>query len=231
MVNCTIVGCSSDSSKPVRNICSFHKLPTIIMHQGPQMVEITTERRRVWLSVISRDNLPCLENVSVCSNHFESGKPAYVMKTFDVDWTPCINLGHDKVNVGTLQAASDRAIRTEQRRQRMEEAATSSSVASSSVGAQVSVEDTGCVFVNEGTQTDQGVLCHSKTVQMTTPPQTVMLGSRQMTGIFSMRRFFLSDDSKVHYYTGLTKCALLLSTFEFVMTPFCNGEKRAFYWR
>ena len=40
----------------------------------------------------------------------------------------------------------------------------------------------------------------------------------------------MSDDSKVHYYTGLTKCALLLSTFEFVMAPFCNGEKRAFYW-
>ena len=71
--------------------------------------------------------------------------------------------------MSTFQAASDRAIRTEQRRQRMEEAATSSSVASSSVVAQVSEEDTGCVFVNEGTQTDRGVLCHSKTVQ-TTPP-------------------------------------------------------------
>ena len=77
--------------------------------------------------------------------------------------------------MSTLQAASDRAIQTEQRRQRMEEATTSSSVASSSVGAQVSEEDTGCVFVNESTQTDQGVLCISKTVQ-TTPPQTCDVG-------------------------------------------------------
>ena len=112
------------------------------------------------------------------------------MKTFDVDWAPCINLGHDKVNVSTLQAASDRAIRTEQRRQRMEEAATSSSVASSSVVAQVSEEDIGCVFVNEGTQTDQGVLYHSKTVHKQLHLRLVMLGFRQMTGIFSMRGFF-----------------------------------------
>ena len=131
--------------------------------------------------------------------------------------------------MSTFQAASDRAIRTEQRRQRMEETATSSSVASSSVVAQVSEEDTDCVFVNEGTQTDRGVLCHSKTVQ-TTPPQTCDVGVQTDDWNFFNEKVFLSDDSKVHYYTGLTKCALLLSTFEFVMKPFCNGEKRAFYW-
>ena len=38
MVNCAIVGCSSDSSKPGRNNCSFHKPPTIITHQGPSLV-------------------------------------------------------------------------------------------------------------------------------------------------------------------------------------------------
>jgi len=41
----------------------------------------------------------------------------------------------------------------------------------------------------------------------------------------------LSDDAKVHYYTGLPNCALFLSTFEFVMKPFCHGEKCDFYWR
>ena len=109
----------------------------------------------------------------------------------------------------------------------MEEAATSSSVASSSVGAQVSEEDIGCVRVLKLIKECCVTVKRCKQLHL----RLVMLGFRQMTGIFSMRRFFfLSDDSKVHYYIGLTKCALLLSTFEFVMKPFCNGEKWAFYW-
>ena len=136
MVNCAIVGCSSDSSKHGRNNCSFHKLPTIIKHQGPQMVEITTERRRVWLSVISRDDLPCLENVYVCSNHFESGK--------------CYKC------------------------------------------AQVSEEDTGCVFVNDAIMVLKLIKECYVTVKWCKQLhlRLVMLGFRQMTRIFSMRRFF-----------------------------------------
>ena len=63
MVNCVIYGCSSDSSKPGREKVSFYKLPAIVTHQGPQMLEITTERRRAWLAAISRDDLRCLDNV------------------------------------------------------------------------------------------------------------------------------------------------------------------------
>jgi len=43
------------------------------------------------------------------------------MKRWDVDWAPSLNLGHDKVNLNALQAASDRATRTEMRRRRVEE--------------------------------------------------------------------------------------------------------------
>ena len=73
------------------------------------------------------------------------------MSKFDVDWAPCINLGHEKINVSTLQAASDRAAQTEMRRRRMEEATQSSSV----VTDHVSGEDTGPKFADKGTQTDE----------------------------------------------------------------------------
>ena len=90
------------------------------------------------------------------------------------------------------------------------------------------------MFVTEGTQTDIGsheVLHDSKSVQ-TTPPKTSDDGVQTEDYNFFNENCFLSDDAKVHYYTRLTtKCALLLSTFEFVMKPFCNGEKQAFYWR
>ena len=36
-------------------------------------------------------------------------EPVYVMNKSDVDWCPSINLGHNKINVVALQAASKRA--------------------------------------------------------------------------------------------------------------------------
>ena len=42
---------------------------------------------------------------------------------------------------------------------------------------------------------------------------------------------FLSDDAKVQYYTGLSNCELLLSTFEFVMKSFVGGDNRSYYWQ
>jgi len=72
MVRCAINGCSNKSG---RDKVSFHKLPTIKTNEGPQMLELTTERRRrVWLSAISREDLTDLDNVSVCGNHFVKGK-------------------------------------------------------------------------------------------------------------------------------------------------------------
>ena len=53
--------------------------------------------------------------LSVLIFFYTLGKPAYEMSKFVVDWAPCINLGHEKINVSTLQAASDRATRTEMR--------------------------------------------------------------------------------------------------------------------
>ena len=67
-------GCSSDSSKPGQEKVSFYKLPAIVTHQGPQMLEIMTEWRRAWLAAISRDHLQCLDNVYVYTKHFVSGK-------------------------------------------------------------------------------------------------------------------------------------------------------------
>jgi len=42
-------------------------LPTLRTHEGQQMLEITTQRRRAWLSAISREDVDCLEKVYACS--------------------------------------------------------------------------------------------------------------------------------------------------------------------
>ena len=52
----------------------FYKLPAIICHQGQQMLEITNEHHRAWLTAtcISREDLTDdkLGNVFVCEHHF-----------------------------------------------------------------------------------------------------------------------------------------------------------------
>ena len=51
-----------------------------------------------------------------------AGKPAYVMDRSNVDWTPCLELGHHKISASALQEASGRATYTALRRRRIIEA-------------------------------------------------------------------------------------------------------------
>lgn len=72
MVICAIIGCSNRSG---RDRCAFFRLPAVIKHQGQQMLEITTERRKAWLAAICRADLAVdkLGNVFVCQKHFCKG--------------------------------------------------------------------------------------------------------------------------------------------------------------
>ena len=59
--------------------------------------ELTAERRRRWISAISREDLTdsILENDRDCSKHFVSEEPAKDWYRFNVDW-PTLSLGHSK---------------------------------------------------------------------------------------------------------------------------------------
>ena len=54
------------------------------------------------------------------------GEPAYIMDKSNVDWAPCLHLGHDKIKLSVLQSASERAMQTESRRRKMDEASAQS---------------------------------------------------------------------------------------------------------
>jgi len=88
MVICAIVGCSNRSgtdkvtsivgcsNRSGRDKVTFHRLPVVVKHQGPQMLEITSERRKAWLAAISREDLKGkrLDKVFICSHHFVNSK-------------------------------------------------------------------------------------------------------------------------------------------------------------
>ena len=93
---CLIVDCSRKTGrgKGVR----LYRVPAIITNQGPEVEELSIERRRLWISAISRADLTdkILNSDKVCDQHFHSGTAAPLWDRYNVDWVPTLNLGHDK---------------------------------------------------------------------------------------------------------------------------------------
>ncbi|CAH3106647.1 unnamed protein product [Porites lobata] len=117
MVNC--------HSRTVRDKeISFFRVPVIVKNQGEACEELSIERRRRWLSAISRDGLTenLIQSGRVCSRHFVQGKPAASWDKWNVDWVPTLNLGHSKkaaCSNDELQMA--RGERAKERRKRQQE--------------------------------------------------------------------------------------------------------------
>ena len=86
---------------------------------------MSAERRRRWLTAISRDNLTerILEYDRVCGEHFQSGKAAPLWDKWNVDWVPSLKLGHEKLKVSeaSVQQSQEKARRATERRKRMVE--------------------------------------------------------------------------------------------------------------
>ena len=99
MVLCIIVGCGNKSGKSSqkKGFC-FSRVPKIVKKEGEMMEELTTRRRRPWISAISRGDLTDnkLEHERVCYRHFVSGQAAKQWDQFGVDWVPTLHLAHTK---------------------------------------------------------------------------------------------------------------------------------------
>ena len=125
MPMCLIVGCSRKTGrgKGVR----LYRVPAIITNQGPEVEELSIERRRLWISAISRADLTdkILNSDKVCDQHFHSGTAAPLWDRYNVDWVPTLNLGHNKRATQSeqhqAQSRETRAERSKERRKRQAE--------------------------------------------------------------------------------------------------------------
>ena len=70
----------------------------MVTNQGEEAEKLSKERRSLWISAISRDDLSeqILANDRVCGRHFVSGKAAKSLDRFNTDCVPTLNLGHEK---------------------------------------------------------------------------------------------------------------------------------------
>ena len=125
MVLCIIVGCGNKTGKSLKknDPVRFSRVPKIVNNEGEMTEELTTRRRRAWLSAISRDDLTeeKLENERVCHRHFVSGQAGKRWDQFDVDWVPTLHLGHTKKpRQVDLQLDAERAERRKRRQEIIE---------------------------------------------------------------------------------------------------------------
>ena len=104
----------------------FFRVPVVVKHQGEEVEELSSERRRKWIAAINRQDLTekTLENDRVCSLHFINGEAAASWDQFNVDWVPTKQLGYSKSGPEEAQKVSQetvnaRAARARARRKRL----------------------------------------------------------------------------------------------------------------
>ena len=245
---CLVLNCADDNSK--RKDLSFCRVPKVITNQGEKMEILTSERRRKWLSSISRQDLTdkILRNDRVCGEHFHSGKAAPSWDKFNVDWVPSLNMGHQKYTIdeASLQQSREKAKRVSERRKRSLERETDEIVAEKLQ----KVDEPGVVVKSlfDSTMMDSEMvdiediaenlpynLSHAMTqtkfststaATQTSESYNIML---QPEPLLQRRcsefdeQFFAGNDDKVKFYTGLPSYEILLKVYSFVE---CHVERR-----
>lgn len=237
---CLVLNCSNDNSK--RKDLSFCRVPKVIQNQGEEMEILSSERRRRWLSAISRQDLTdkILQNDRVCGDHFRSGKAAPLWDKFNVDWVPSLNMGHQKskIDEASLKQSNEKAKRVSERRKRMLERETDEMVAEklqkvnepgvvvkclfdSMNSEMVDIEDiTENLPENLRNAITQTHISTTTVGTQTSESRNSMLHPEP----FFLRRscsdfdeaFFAGNDEKVKFYTGLPSFQILQKVFCFI---------------
>ena len=84
-----------------RKILNFFKVPSVVTNQGEEAEKLLKERRSLWISAISRDDLTeqIIANDQVCDRHFVSGKGAKSWDRFNVDWNVPWHIVENESNI------------------------------------------------------------------------------------------------------------------------------------
>ena len=258
MVLCLVISCGNKTRKKRSNVekVRFFRVPRVIVNQGEYTKELTSERRRMWISAISREDLTddILDRDRVCSQHFVSGEAAKDWDRFNGDWVPTLHLGHSKQHVKDPEKAAARAQRAANRRKRRAE------IAEKEVeekGKQV--DDTGetadeifyeaepeaeALSVDDKDPETKKELYEShdqKTMnaETQTPESGVKIiqNAETQTTEFEYlfkqavlqpftEEYFADHDDRVTFYTGLSGFDVLKATFSFI-SPFVTRRSKS----
>ena len=225
-----IVGCGNDSAK--RKDISFFRVPKVIKHQGEQTEKLSEERRRLWITAISRADITekILEHDRVCGEHFVSGVAAKPWDRYNRDWVPSLNIGHSKLvnDNEKFERTRNRHERVRKRRKReaqreLEEASRAKDAKLEEEGQPVRILFQQDFIQDEDEEELEDVpdimenLSLSKDVATSTDEFDYL--SEKPTATLSKpfdQDYFSNDDDKVKFFTGLPSFEVLKKTFDFV---------------
>lgn len=134
------------------------------------------------------------------------------MLTWDIDWSPTLFLGHEKLSQDKIQKVQEKHNRYRALKRKREEAA-------SLEGSRDEETEMETVPLQ---QPDQEKSC-------STDVETQTDHTGELPNDFFDQEYFTNDDDKIRYYTGLPNKDILESVFGLVV-PF-PGTKQEYYWR
>ncbi|XP_037502369.1 uncharacterized protein LOC119390309 isoform X1 [Rhipicephalus sanguineus] len=114
MVNCAVLGCNNESRRKAdcgenTTKVSFFSVPTVVRRQCNQTLEVSTKRRAEWFRRLNRGYINTnATHYKVCSEHFVSGRPSYLMDVTNPDWAPSLHLGYDRNSAAKSEARHQR---------------------------------------------------------------------------------------------------------------------------
>ena len=187
---------------------------------------MSTERRRRWLTAISREDLTdkILKNDRVCGEHFHSGTAAPLWDKWNVDWVPSLKLGHDKLKVSeaSIQQSQEKARRATERRKREIDAAEKQQKFNE---PGLSIKNLPFPTMDEEMEDIEDIpetlpkhLRHTVTqteLSYNSMLQPESLHQNTPSSDFN-EAFFFGNDDKVKFYTGLPSFEILQKVFSFV---------------
>ena len=224
MAFCLMVDCGSKSTRDKG--LHFSRVPSVVTNQGEEAEKLSKERRSLWISAISRDDLSeqILANDRDCGRHFVSGKAAKSWDRLNTDWVPTLNLGHEKrVERKNLEQASQRGQRAnEKERKRKEQLDRERALAEEIAAKKLKLNEAG---------EQVSSICFTNEVEQSvdSSTQTEEFDYLVNTGPLPLRPFgeeeFRNDDKKVQFYTGLPSFDILNIVFHRIV-PFVNRKSQ-----
>ena len=198
----------------------------MVTNQGEEAEKLSKERRSLWISAISRDDLSeqILANDRVCGRHFVSGKAAKSWDRFNTDWVPTLNLGHEKrVKRKNLEQASQRGQRAnEKERKRKEQLDRERALAEEIAAKKLKLNEAGeqvssICFTNEVEQSvDSSTQMEEFDCLVNTAPLPLQPFGKEE---------FRCDNKKVQFYTRLPSFDILNIVFHRIV-PFVNRKSQ-----
>ena len=203
------------------------RIPTVVTNQGEEILKLSEERRKKWISAISRKDLTdsILDHGRVCGKHFINGKAAKLWDRYDPDWVPTQNLGHDKYDSAEkLQADSEVALRRDERardRERKRVAEGERRLREEIEAKKQKVNEPGAKVMEISFDFDSAmeVGTDSETGTATQTEEFDYLFRNFSVSQPFDETYFANDNEKVRFYTGLPAYDVLQTVYKYVL-PF-----------